>query len=170
MNQFFKSLIVAFVFMTATVVSQAQENFAYVNTTDLITSMGDYKVAEEQMKTYAGQKEAELSRQLQDYEAAVQTIQVQIDQGTITEAQKQQEGQRIAQMEQSIQNFRIQAEAEVSRKQEEYLAPLRDKALTAIKAVAAENGYTYVFDLSTGVLLTYPTEDDITSLVQAKLP
>lgn len=170
MYKLLKTAVVAFAVVACSFGLQAQESFAYVNTADLLSGMTAFKEAESQMQTYSQQKENELTRKMEAYQTAVTTLQGQIERGEITELQKQTKVQEITQMEQDIQNFRINAEVEVARKQEEYLTPLRDKALSAIQAVAAENGYTYVFDLSTGVLLTYPPEDDITNLVKAKLP
>jgi outer membrane protein len=49
------------------------------------------------------------------------------------------------------------------------LKPIIDKAKKAIEDVAKENGYTYIFDSSVGVLLYYENSDDIMTLVKKKL-
>jgi len=44
-----------------------------------------------------------------------------------------------------------------------------DRTNAAIADVAAANGYTYVFDVSTGVVLYHASGDDILPLVKTKL-
>ena len=47
--------------------------------------------------------------------------------------------------------------------------PLRDKIQTAIDQVAAENGYAFIFDYSTGFVLYADSSTDVSNLVRAKL-
>jgi len=72
-------------------------------------------------------------------------------------------------LQENIQEFGQQAQQELSNKEVEVLTPLIESARKAIKAVADEHGYTYVFDTSSGVLLHFPEGDDILSKVKAKL-
>jgi outer membrane protein len=54
-------------------------------------------------------------------------------------------------------------------KREEKYAPILEKADIAIKEVAAEGKYTYIFDASTGSLLFADESENILSKVKAKL-
>ena len=47
--------------------------------------------------------------------------------------------------------------------------PILKRIDTAIKAVAKEYGYFYIFDSSSGVLLFVPESRDVTNLVKKKL-
>jgi outer membrane protein len=62
---------------------------------------------------------------------------------------------------------------EAQQKAQEYaqtkIAPVRAKALEAIKAVAKEKGYTYVIDDASSTLLVMPPGDDLLPFVKAKL-
>ena len=50
------------------------------------------------------------------------------------------------------------------------LKPLLDRAEAAIKTVAKENGYSYIFDSSKGGAVLYsPESEDVLPLVKAKL-
>jgi len=49
------------------------------------------------------------------------------------------------------------------------LQPIYDKVNTAIKAVAEEEGYAFIFDGSTQVLLYADETTDVSSKVKAKL-
>ena len=52
---------------------------------------------------------------------------------------------------------------------QEKIAPVRTKALDAIKTVAKEKGYTYVIDEASSSLLVMPPGDDLLPAVKTKL-
>lgn len=68
-----------------------------------------------------------------------------------------------------IQDFQESAQTSVQKKKEEVYSPIIKKAEDAIKAVAKDKGYTYVFDSGVGVLLYSNDSDDIMPLVKEKL-
>jgi len=68
------------------------------------------------------------------------------------------------------QTFQQQAEQSLAEKRTELFKPIQDKAIKAVNDVAAENGFTYIFDTSGGaVAYTSPDSQDILPLVKAKL-
>jgi outer membrane protein len=75
----------------------------------------------------------------------------------------------IQQMEERIQGFQQSAQDDIQKKSEEYLLPIEKKVKDAIKAVAKESSFTYVFDINTPGLLYAIETDDITGLVKKKL-
>jgi outer membrane protein len=59
---------------------------------------------------------------------------------------------------------------ELFSKQNELMKPIQDKVFKAVKDVADEGGYDYVFDKSSTTLLMYSNEkNDLTAKVLAKL-
>ena len=54
-------------------------------------------------------------------------------------------------------------------KRQEKLQPVIDKVNNAIKMVATDNQFTYIFDSSAGILLYAQESMDVTSLVKSKL-
>ena len=56
-----------------------------------------------------------------------------------------------------------------SQQEQEKLAALSKKVKDAVDSVAKENGYTYIFDSGTGVMLYMPEGDDVSNLVKKKL-
>jgi len=148
---------------------QAQEKYGYVDSSILLSEMAEFKAAEKEMETFSQQKESQLQNKMTAYQQMVTDVETKIQSGNITELERQQSIQAISQMEQDIQSFRLQASIDVEKKQLELLTPIEEKALRTIKAVAAENGYTHIFDITQGFLLYYPEDADITSLVQARM-
>lgn len=75
-------------------------------------------------------------------------------------------------MQESIQKFEGEAQNSIVKKQNELLSPLFSKIGDAIKAVAEENGFDFIFSAGTqGVdILLYAKEDkNATKLVLKKL-
>jgi outer membrane protein len=77
-------------------------------------------------------------------------------------------------LQQSIEEFQRNAEAELQKKQQELLDPVLQEIDKAVKDVAKENNYTYVINTDVSPQLTpvllYVTEDfNITDLVFKKL-
>lgn len=90
-------------------------------------------------------------------------------QATMSQIVQQSKLKELQDLENRIKLFDEQAQGDLQSKQEELLKPLIDKAKAAIAEVAKENGYTYVFDSSVGVLLYFENSDDILELVKKKL-
>jgi len=78
--------------------------------------------------------------------------------------------EELQSLQQRIQNFQQQAEQDMASQRSELFKPIQDKAIKAVNDVAAENGFTYVFDVAGGALVyTSPESQDILALVKAKL-
>jgi outer membrane protein len=83
---------------------------------------------------------------------------------------KQAKEKEITDMQQRFQAFQQTAQQDLSSKESELLQPIIEKAKKAIDEVATENGFTYIFDIGTGVILHYSEESiDILPLVMTKL-
>ena len=65
--------------------------------------------------------------------------------------------------------FEQTATQDLQNKESELTEPIISKARDAVEAVAKENGYTYVFNSTEGLLLYAQPSDDIMDMVKAKL-
>ncbi len=83
--------------------------------------------------------------------------------------EKRDKEAEIQSLQQRMQTFQASAEQELAKKQSELYEPILKKVDDAIKAVAAEGKFTYLFDVN-AVLYFSPTQSiDVTSLVKKKL-
>ena len=73
----------------------------------------------------------------------------------------------LTNMYQRIQDFSQTAEQDLQTKQMELLKPFQEKIIDAIKEVAKEHNFTYIFDTST--LTYYEQGEDIAAKVKQKL-
>jgi outer membrane protein len=87
----------------------------------------------------------------------------------MTDVVKEAKVKEIQDLELRIQQFQQTSQEGVQQKRNEVLAPLLEKAQNAINAVAEENGYTYIFDISLGSIVYGDESRDIMPLVKVKL-
>lgn len=141
--------------------------FGHINSADLIQMMPETKAAdsaqskyrrslEDQMKTMT----AEYQNKLNDYQAKEAMMQ---------DAIKLTKQKELEDLGTRIQDFQQTAQESIQKKKEELYGPVLKKAEDAIKAVAKEKSYAYIFDTSAGVVLHAQESDDIMNLVKGKL-
>lgn len=163
-----KLLIVAFITFLGLSV-QAQQKFGYLNSLELLSLMPEIKPADAQLEKYAKDLDAAYTKMLTEYQTKVTKFQKDVEQGLITDINKEIKIKEIQDMEKRITDFENKIEEKMSTKRETLYEPILEKADVAIKAVAKEKGYAYIFDSSSGSLLFANEADNILPLVKAKL-
>lgn len=88
-------------------------------------------------------------------------------QGTYSASVAQVKQRELESLYERMQTFASTAEEELQTRQIEMLQPFQEKLLEAIKVVAKEQHYTYIFDKTS--VLYFTDSEDITSAVKKKL-
>lgn len=145
----------------------AQAKFGHINSAELLKAMPEVAKAETDIQAYAKTFQDQLQAMGKEYEKKVQEFQA--GEKTMTDAMKEVKVKEIKDLEARIESTNQSAQEKVEKKRQDLLQPIIDKADKAIKGVAAEKAYDYIFDSSTGALLHAKTADDIMPLVKAKL-
>ena len=104
--------------------------------------------------------QAELENKFMEYQA---------NQATMSNIIKQTKEREIQDLQTRIEEFNAQAQQDLGEKEQELTAPIIEKARKAVEDVAKENGYTYIFNSTEGLLLYATPNDDVMPLVKAKL-
>ena len=148
-----------------TLSSIAQNKFGHINAQEILSLMPEYKVAGEKLEnrkntlqTQDGGMEAELQATFADYQNNGESL---------DDLTKQDKESEIKNLQQRMQNFQQNAQQSIQAKQNELLIPINDKLKNAIKEVASEGKYTYIFTIE--IFLYAEESKDIGSLVKAKL-
>ncbi len=84
----------------------------------------------------------------------------------LTKEDKQAE---IMGLQQRLQSYEGNVQQKINAKQVELLTPITEKVQKAIKDVAKEGGFTYIFDESSLLYFSKEQSIDVTSLIKAKL-
>ena len=147
--------------------SATAQKFAYINSQLLINDLPEVKEANSNIEAFQAQlqrKGQEMVKALQDKYAAIER-----DRDNYSPMQLEEEGKKLQAEEAKILEFEQSSQQKILEKSETLLAPIRTKIEKAIKDVSDENGYDYVFDYSTGMVLYASEETNIGPLVKAKL-
>jgi outer membrane protein len=155
--------------------AKAQQKFAHINSGDLLVLMPEMKAADANYQTFQKQKQSKL--ELMNTEREKKITAYNDKNKTISEANKDVVGKELQTLATEIEDLgkRIQqegqaAQEELKTKWSELYDPILGKAEAAVKAVAKEKGYAYVFDISQQSGLVYfDGGDDISALVKVKL-
>ena len=162
-------LLSAFVAL-GVVLSSAQEKYGHLNYGGLISSMEETQAANSELEAYQKQlvaKGEEMAKKFQqDFEAALKEAQA----GNLTPVQQQEKEQELGKRRDEIIAYEQEVREKVEAKRQELLGPIIDKAQTALKEVAKENGFAMIFDTSVfNAVLFAEDTDDVMPLVKAKL-
>lgn len=153
----------------ATTVAVSAQKFGYINSQELIQQIPQVKEANAELETIKAQYE----KQGQDKVTALQTKYAALErkqaQGEISPKQLETEAAFLEQERIEIAKFQQDIQQKLVEKSETLLKPIRDRIQTAIDDVAKENGYTYIFDQSMGILLYADDATDVSAQVKAKL-
>jgi outer membrane protein len=159
-------LLIAFV-----IPSSAQMKIGYINSEAIMQQLPEAQDAQKQLDALSTDWQTELTKMQTDLQHRFEDY----DKKKLVMSDK-----RRAEIEKELQDLekkmvdyrtaKFGANGELFSKQNELMKPVQDKLFKAVKDIADEGGYDYVFDKSSTTLLMYSNEkNDLTSKVLAKL-
>ena len=91
-------------------------------------------------------------------------------QGVLTPVESQKREAEIQKGQEELQQYEQQIKNWLSEKREVLYGPVLEKLQQAIDEVGKENGFQFIFDVSSLNIIVYAEEsEDVTSLIKAKL-
>jgi outer membrane protein len=140
----------------------------HVDSNEIMNDMPEREQVEQELVNFEQQLEAELRTMANEYQKKVEEYQANT--ATMSNLIRQAREKEITDLQMRIQDFQQSADQEFNDKRVELLNPLIEKVKKAIEDVGAEEGYTYILDAATGVLLHIGSgAQDLTPKVKAKL-
>ncbi len=147
--------------------AQVKIKLGHIDSMELLQAMPARDSAQKILQDYSKVLETQLVAMQKEMEKKYQEYQT--NGATWTQSILQLKQQELQDLQARIEAFQQSAQKDLKEKETELLKPIIDKAKKAIEDVAKENGYTYIFDSSVGVLLYSESSDDIMALVKKKL-
>lgn len=142
------------------------QKFGVIDTQALTQELPEMKEAQTQleasMKKYQDEEanlSAEFEKKYKELEGMDESTPQTIKDRRIAELQE---------LQTKIQQFRQTASQDLQRQQEQLMAPIQQKVITAIKSVGAEGNFTMIFE-NVNPLYTGSDVIDVTSQVKGKL-
>jgi outer membrane protein len=139
----------------------------HIDRQKLMLMLPERKDAETKMQAFAKTLDDRLKAMGAEYQAKVADAQSRAE--TMTNTEKEMVVREINELEQRIQAAQEKAQEDLAKQEEELLKPMVERTNTAIKEVADANNFSYIFDISTGLVLYYDKGEDIMPLVKTKL-
>lgn len=168
MRQFIKVTLLAVFLLTGASTFAQTFKFGHIDSNKLFQIMPERETAEKQIRAAA----EEFDTQIKTMQEELQTLYAAYvnESTTMAEALRADKEKEMQNLQNRIKTFDGYAQQELQKKQSELLQPIIEKARQAIKDIGAENGFTYVFDVSTGVILYNSNNSvDVMPLVKTKL-
>ena len=168
MKNLVKLIIIALFLFSGTTVNAQNYKFGHINSQELLSIMPERDSAEAKIQKYAKELEGELELMNVEYRNKLNDYVEKRD--NLTPLVKQTKEQEINEFQSRIQEFSANAQKELQQQEAQLIQPIIQKAEKAIKDVARENGFTYIFDLSRGSVIYFSEQsEDILPLVKKKL-
>lgn len=165
MNKYLKTLLLSALFVS-TISLQAQK-VGYVNTDVILAALPEVEVANTEIETLKSQfmkKGQEMVTTLQAKYAELEGKRNELSPNKLQEEAAILEEERA-----TIQAFDQNSQLKIQEKTQALYLPIQEKVNAAIKAVAEENEYVYIFDTTLGTILYADEESDVSEMVLAKL-
>lgn len=168
MNTIFKSMLFTIAFAALSVSVQAQK-FGFINSQELIGQLPEVKEANAKIETLKKQLQKKGQDMIADLQNKYAGLQKKQTEGLLSRIEIEKEAALLKEEEVKLGTFEQTSQEKIYKKSEELLTPIQLKINNAIQEVAQDNGYTYIFDTSLGLVLYADPGTDVSALVKAKL-
>lgn len=142
------------------------QKIGYVNSQELFALMPEVKTAQARIDSLSTQYETMFANMQEEYKK--KAAEYEQKSATMTNAMKQIQEEELNGLQQRIQTAYLTAQQDIQTKQQEFLVPIREKMMKAIKNVGDKNGYTYIFD-SQAMLYTATNAENLLEPVKKEL-
>ncbi|MFA5814064.1 MAG: OmpH family outer membrane protein [Bacteroidales bacterium] len=138
------------------------QKFAYVNTDYILGRIPAYDAAQKQLDKYSEEWQKEIEGKRTDIEKLYKDYQA--ERVLLTEEMRTKREEEIMQREKDVKELQkkyFAPEGLLYKKRTELVKPIQDDVFTAVKDLAAEGGYSIIFDVAAGptMLFTDPKFD-----------
>lgn len=160
-------LTLCFTLLVATV--GFSQKFGYCNSSALLSNIPEMKQADSELKSFQAQltkKGQEMVKALQDKAAELKRKE---EQGTISPKDLETQNAKLAEDQETIAKYEQEVYDKLSQKREELFSPILEKVNLAMSEVAKEQGFIFVFDTNSNIVLYAHESLDVTKLVKTKL-
>ena len=143
--------------------------FGHVNGNELVQALPEFDSA--RVKLEKTQQELQNTLEIMTVQLNNMNDAYAKDSKNWTEIVRQTKEQEMIDLNRRIEDFRTKAQTDLQEQQVILFKPIQEKVDKAIKEVGKENGFVYVFDVGSGVLLYFDEtkSTNIMPLAKAKL-
>ena len=160
-------LLAAFIVLGAGSVSAQGQKTGYISVEQMVYLMPELgKIDTLLQKFQADSLNTEFQSLIQDYQYRDSML-TKTDTTKMPPAVKREHRQQLEQIAYQVQNWQQLSQNYMQSKQQELMAPVYQKVMDAVRTVAKDNGYAFVYNQE--ALLVAPPGDNLLPLVAKKL-
>lgn len=139
--------ILLFAAMALFTISAAAQGLGRVNLEELITLMPDYMEAQRTIAAVSHETSETFQAMVSEFQSKSATFEQK--KGSWTASILETKQAELNDMQRRLQEFQQTAYQELQEKQAQLMAPVQEKAMTAVREIAKAQGLAMVFDTST---------------------
>lgn len=139
----------------------------HVNRQELLLQLPERATAETKIQNFAQELEGKLQAMQVEYQNEVARLQTSGD--SLTKTEQESAMRDLQELEQRIVAAQQKAQTDMTSMEEELLEPMIKRLDAAIATVAETNKYSYVFDVSAGLVVYSGGGDDLMPQVKKQL-
>ena len=164
-------LLLALALCTVIGLSAQAQKFGYLSSAAILQEMPEVKQAEADLEVLQKQLQSKGQTMLQEFQQKYQELERKNQQGEISPKELDVQAQELKEQETEIAQYEQDMQRQLMEKRDELLTPIIEEINEAIKQVAEDEGYSYIFDASpgTGILLYADESTNVMDKVKAKL-
>lgn len=163
-----KLFIVLFIAAIAGNISAQDLKFGHIDIQKVVTELPEKLAADKALQEEAQKLDNQLKVMSADLEKKYTDYMTQRD--TLPELIRATKEKEIQDYNQRIKQYNTMAQQTIAQKEQQLLQPIIQKVQKAIDEVGQENGFIYIFDVSTQVVLYHSSQSvDCGPLVKTKL-
>lgn len=145
------------------------QKFGYVNSQELLVSLPQIKTADTEIETFQKTLMEKGQKMVTEFETEYKAYMEEANKGLLSKVQMQQKEEVLTGKQQTIQSYEQEVQAQLTTKRESLYKPILDKVTNTIKTFGKANGYTLIFDSSTGNILHALDTDNLFEAIKAEL-
>ncbi len=154
------------IFLLICITGFSQTKVGTINVDYIISNMPELETVNKEVEEYATKLDADLQKQLEDYQAKLKVYRE--GEATFTDAQKQEKQLELRNVQNDINKFQQNGTKLININRDEKMRPLYTKIGEALDKIAKEQGYTQVLTVNSS-LAYYDNNFDVTRLVLKEL-
>jgi outer membrane protein len=161
-------LSVLFFFGTLSTSSAQEMKFGHVNLSQLVMELPDYIKAQQTMENESNILQERRKVMQDELERKFSEYLTQRD--SLPDLIKATLEKEIQDIQQRLENYDMLAQQSLGKKQQDLIQPILERVYKAIEDVGDEQGFFYIFDVSSQIVLYYSEASvDCTQFIKTKL-
>jgi len=144
-----KKLFVIFISLLS--LSCYAQKFAFIDSEYILNNIPTYKAAQDELDKYSQQWQKEVEGKYAEIDDMYKKYQA--EKVLLTEDMKSKREEEIVTKEKAVKELQKKyfgKDGDLFKKREELVKPIQDEIYTAVKEIAADGGFSVVFDTSSG--------------------